>query len=107
MYRLWRLPAPLPGRGHILIFRNAGGYGMNICGLLIHGDPARLNRIVAGLRAIPGTQVHRTTEDGRMVVTAEDSPTHLAHDAIMAAHNVPGVLSVVLVYHNFEQDTAV
>ena len=79
---------------------------MNICGLLIHADPTRLTAIAAGLTAIPGIEIHQTTTDGRMVVTAEDSAAHPAHDAIMAAHNVPGVLSVVLVYHSFEQNTA-
>lgn len=79
---------------------------MNICGLLIHGDPARLPAIAAGLTAIPGVEVHQSTPDGRMVVTAEDTAPHPAHDAIMAAHQVPGVLSVALVYHSFEQNTA-
>ncbi len=76
---------------------------MNICGVLVHANPSRVDEVVASLRVLEGVEVHmQTDDDGRIVVTVEDTPHSLALDSITAIHKLDGVVSASLVYHNFE-----
>ncbi len=77
---------------------------MNICGLLIHAQPARHNEVRAALEAMAGVEVHSITEDGRLVVTVEDGPGVDTGDQVLAIHRLPGVIAAALVYHHFEAD---
>lgn len=75
---------------------------MNICGCLVHiaaraGESAR-----DALRAMDGVEIHAASDDGRMVVVVEDTSAAPASEIIMAIHQIPGVLSVTLNYHHFE-----
>ncbi|MGR3321824.1 MAG: chaperone NapD [Pseudooceanicola sp.] len=79
---------------------------MNICGCLVHVAPEALDRARADINAIAGAEVHAQSEDGRLVVVVEDTADAYASDQIMAMHQVPGVLSVTLNYHHFEDLTA-
>lgn len=75
---------------------------MNICGCLVHIAPASLRAARTQMDAMDGVEVHAETEDGRLVVVVEDTGEALASDIIMALHQVPGVLSLTLNYHHFE-----
>ncbi|WP_424928340.1 chaperone NapD [Amaricoccus tamworthensis] len=75
---------------------------MNICGCLVH---VNRNTIVATreeIEQIQGVEVHAQTEDGRLVVVVEDTEDTLASDTIMALHQIPGVITLTLNYHHFE-----
>lgn len=75
---------------------------MNICGCLVHAVPDRALAAERELGAFNGVEVHGASEDGRIVVVVEDTPDRFASDTIMALHQVPGVLSLTLTYHHFE-----
>lgn len=76
---------------------------MNICGCLIHVSPDRTNSARAAMAGTRGVEVHAEADDGRFVVVVEDTPERLASDTIMDLHQIPGVISLSLTYHHFEE----
>ena len=75
---------------------------MNICGCLVHAAPEKVRAAEEEMNAMDGVEVHGASADGRFIVVVEDTPERFASDAIMALHQVPGVLSLTLTYHHFE-----
>lgn len=75
---------------------------MNICGCLIHVAAARIATARAQMAATDGVEIHAESDDGRFVVVVEDTATARASDIIMTLHQIPGVLSLTLNYHHFE-----
>jgi len=75
---------------------------LNICGCLVHAMPEMTDSVIAAITAIEGGEVH-AHEDGRIVVTVEDTDDQRASDQIMEMHQIPGVLTVTLTYHHFEE----
>ena len=78
---------------------------MNICGCLVHVLPERADEAAAAMNQFPGAEVHMRTEEGRFVVVVEDTQDRFASDTIMALHQIPGVVSLTLTYHHFEDAT--
>lgn len=79
---------------------------MNICGCLVHALPERAAAVRAAIAAADGVEVHAETEDGRIVIVVEDTARQRASETIMALHQVPGVVSIMLTYHHFEDPAA-
>jgi nitrate reductase NapD len=77
---------------------------MNICGVLVHAMPDRIEDVAAAVRRIPGGEVHRVEQDSRLVVTVEDTADTNAIDALAQIHALSGVVAAALVYHYFEPD---
>ncbi len=75
---------------------------MNICGCLVHVAPERAAELLPVLEAVDGVEVHTQTEDGRFVVVVEDIEARPASETIMTLHTIPGVISLTLTYHHFE-----
>ncbi len=50
-----------------------------------------------------GVEVHAQSDDGRIVVVVEDTPDRFASETIMDLHQIPGVISLTLTYHHFEE----
>ncbi|SDD56552.1 chaperone NapD [Ruegeria marina] len=75
---------------------------MNICGCLIHVAPAALSEARPRIEGMNGVEIHAGTKDGRLVVVVEDTDDAYASDTIMALHQIPGVISLTLNYHHFE-----
>ena len=75
---------------------------MNICGCLAHIVPEQAETASQVLRATAGVEVHAQAEDGRFVVVVEDTADCLASEIIMDLHQIPGVISLTLTYHHFE-----
>ncbi len=73
----------------------------NICGCLVHTRPERVAAVIQALQAFEGGEVHGH-EGGRIVLTVEDTPDKRASDQIMDMHQIPGVLTITLTYHHFE-----
>lgn len=73
----------------------------NICGCLVHTTPERAAEITTAIGDFNGCEVH-AVEGGRIVVTVEDTSEARASEQIMALHQIPGVLTVTLTYHHFE-----
>ncbi len=74
---------------------------LNICGCLVHAMPETVEQVVATINGMDGCETH-AHQDGRIVVTVEDTETKRASDQIMDMHQIPGVLTVTLTYHHFE-----
>ena len=68
---------------------------LNICGCLVHALPEREDQVITAIAAMDGCEVH-ANENGRVVVTVEDTGTKRASDQIMDMHQIPGVLTVTL-----------
>ena len=79
---------------------------MNICGCLVHATAEKFDAVRDGIVTMDGVEVHATSEDGRIVVVVEDTETATASEQIMALHQIPGVISVTLTYHHFENHAA-
>ncbi len=76
---------------------------MNISGVLVMSRPERLPSVRAALDEMAGIEVHAATEDGRIIITTDD--TDVAADdqhPLISIQNIPGVLSASLVYHHAE-----
>ena len=75
---------------------------MNICGCLVHIAPDHTDAARAAMTGTDGVELHAEAEDGRFVVVVEDTADRLASDTIMDLHQIPGVISLSLTYHHFE-----
>ncbi len=78
---------------------------MNISGVIVHARPERVDDVQHSLAAMAGVEVHAATDDGKLIVTVEDDDDRMLADTVMSLHNVPGVLSAAMVYHQFEDET--
>ena len=77
---------------------------MNICGCLVHIHPERADRAAVEMEAFEGVEIHGRGEGGRFVVVVEDTAERLASEIIMDLHQIPGVISLTLTYHHFEDE---
>ncbi len=75
---------------------------MNICGVLVHAVPDRVEDVAAALACLPGVELHGRADAGRLIVTVEDTGGQAASDGLARIHALPGVVSAALVYHHFE-----
>lgn len=78
--------------------------GVNVCGVVVHARPEKLDAVEAALAGIPGVDVHARGEGGRIVCTCEDVPGMTASDAMSEMHRAPGVIAAALIYHEFDPD---
>lgn len=78
---------------------------LNICGCLVHVLPDMADRVIPAIEAVDGCEVH-AHENGRIVTTVEDTEDERASEKIMGLHQIPGVLTVTLTYHHFEDIAA-
>lgn len=78
---------------------------MNIASLVLRAHQDQLVALQEAIRAIPGTEVHAVSnEDGRMIVTVEDTPTHACADALTRIQQLDHVMSFTLAYEHSESD---
>ncbi|MCY4052227.1 MAG: chaperone NapD [Gammaproteobacteria bacterium] len=76
---------------------------MNICGCLVHTKPEFASSAIMTMEKFRGVEVHAQSDDGRIVVVVEDTPDRFASETIMDLHQIPGVISLTLTYHHFEE----
>lgn len=74
--------------------------GFNISGVLVHVRLTKLDRVREELVSMPGVEIHGQSEDGRLVVTVEDSEARRSADTVTGFANIDGVLSAALVYQH-------
>ena len=79
---------------------------MNIASLVLRAHPHRLAGIQLAVSNIPGSEVHAVShEDGRMIVTVEDTPDQSCADALMKLQQLDHVMSITLAYEHSESDS--
>lgn len=66
--------------------------------------PERLPLVVAGLKALPGVEVHQEDPGGRIVVVLEAEDVRAETEGLRRIQAVPGVLAAEMVVHYFEDD---
>ena len=75
---------------------------MNISGVLVRAYPENLDSVTATLADYEGVEVHASNDTGRMVVTVEQEHAGQLSDVLTRMHDIPGVLSASMIYHQFE-----
>ena len=80
---------------------------MNISSVVVRAHPDKLAEVQASLLAIPGVEIHAVTEEARIAATLEDTSTSRAADTYVSLHNIPGVLTVTLIYQYDDADDGV
>ena len=76
---------------------------MNISGVLVRAYPENIESVTESLNAFEGVEVHGSNTDGRMVVTVEQDNAGQLSELLTRMHDVPGVLSASMIYHQFEE----
>lgn len=82
-----------------------GTAGHNVCGVLVHALAGGTAIARAALAALPGTEIHQESADGRFVLTVEDAADEggapvPAALTLATLHTVDGVASAALIYHH-------
>lgn len=72
---------------------------MNISGIVVHALPENTEALRTQMAALAGVEVHATQDDGRIVITIEDTPDAVPSDTIMQVQLLPGVLSAAMIYN--------
>ena len=74
---------------------------MNLASLVLRIQPERRVAAEAALTALPGVECHAMSDDGKLIVTVEETPHSSVAETLIAVHGVPEVLAVTLAYeHN-------
>lgn len=71
----------------------------NICSLVVHTRPENLAAVRTDLGTLPGVEVHGGSEEGKLIVTVEDTGENMAADTMAKINYVDGVINAVLIYH--------
>lgn len=77
---------------------------MNISSLIVDVQPAHLLSVRETLSAWPGVDIHAATPEGKLIVTIETDTDGQTTQTFTAIGAVSGVMSVSMVYHQFEPD---
>ncbi|MDQ2696328.1 MAG: chaperone NapD [Pseudomonadota bacterium] len=75
---------------------------VHISSLVVHARPERIDAVAAALGALAGLEIHAIDPAGRLVAVLETFGAGPILDTIEAIRQMPGVLSVNLVYHHSE-----
>ena len=78
---------------------------INICGVLVQAKPEKVDFVVQTLTDISGVDIHHQTDNGKIIITIEDTETRFASDIITDVSGVDGVLVASLVYHQSENQS--
>lgn len=79
---------------------------MNLSGIVVTTTAEHLHAVAAALASLPGVEVHRADETGRIVVVQEAAHVGAEIESFERIRALPHVVGAELVYHYFEdQDT--
>lgn len=72
---------------------------MNIASLVVRAFPADFPEITAGLKKVPGVELHgASVEKGSIVITIEDGAGWSVTDSILAVNLLPKVQGLTIAY---------
>ncbi|MCW8888983.1 MAG: chaperone NapD [Gammaproteobacteria bacterium] len=77
---------------------------MNICGILVNARPENVAAVTQRLVAIPGMEVHASSDEGQMVVTLEEFEEDATAEKMLGIQKVEGVISASMIYHHYEDE---
>lgn len=77
---------------------------MNISSAIVYAKPMQDESLRALLCSMSGVEVHAATDDGKMIVTIESESDHAAIDTYKAIEQLPGVLSLAMIFQQTESN---
>jgi nitrate reductase NapD len=96
-----------PGRRSFLLGRSSRNRPQpapeaHVTSLIVHAFPDAAESVVSALVALAGIEVHAQHPNGKIIITLETSEDWEIVARLNAIHDIPGVLSAVLVFHHVE-----
>ena len=79
----------------------------HVCGLVVQGNPKKIDSIKAALLAIPHTEIPvEDASSGKLVVIMQSHHQRILYDNMEDVKHIDGVIDVSLAYHQQdEQDS--
>ena len=78
---------------------------MNLSGILVVAVPERCEEVAEALAAMPGIEVYQKEPATGKIVVVQEAPTIESEaNSARALQEIPGVVSVNMVYHYFAED---
>lgn len=77
---------------------------MNISSLIVDARPEALDDVRAELARMTGIEVHAGNPQGKLIVTVETDSDAETTECFARIGQITGVMSVAMVYHQFEPD---
>ena len=74
----------------------------HISSVLVHVRPELQAQLAARIGALPGVELQRPQAMGKLVATLETTSTMEIMDRLASIQDLPGVVAVALVYHQWE-----
>ncbi|MCK5727302.1 MAG: chaperone NapD [Thiotrichaceae bacterium] len=75
---------------------------ISICGVMAQVLPERMAEVEPEMLAIPGLEIHKISDDGKVVITVESGSYRDTGDRISALQKLKGVLSASMIYQHTE-----
>lgn len=75
---------------------------MPVSGIVIRCPSQRADEISSQIASLPGLEVHGTLPDGQIIAVLETDTVDKEVNLVSEIQQTPGVVSVNLAYHNFE-----
>lgn len=79
---------------------------MNICSVIVNTKPENAPEISGLLAAMEGADVFGGVEEGKIIITLEDSGEKALADKMAAINDIKGVINATMVYHQEDDNTA-
>lgn len=79
---------------------------MNICSVIVNAKPENSLQISKLLAQIEGVDVFGGVEEGKIIITIEDSGEKALADKMASINDIKGVINTTMVYHQEEDITA-
>ena len=79
---------------------------MNICSVIVNAKPENAPKIRDILVEMDGVDVFGGVEEGKLIVTLEDSGEKALADKMAALNDIKGVIDVAMIYHQEANDQA-
>ncbi|MDR1529908.1 MAG: chaperone NapD [Burkholderiales bacterium] len=78
---------------------------MNMSGILVVAKPEQCEEVAAALAKLPGIEVfQKDVESGKIVIVQEATSIEQEADGARVIQQIPGVITVNMVYHYFADD---
>lgn len=78
---------------------------MNVSGVVVTASPENVESVEEVLNTMDGVEVCESfKKDGKIIVVMEDEDTGKEVKKFKEIHNVPGVITVSMAYHHFEDE---
>jgi len=74
----------------------------HIAGVLVHAHATHLDAVRAAIEALSGSEIHATSDNGKLVVTLEAPSTRAIAAHLELIQQMDGVLNTALVYQHNE-----